>query len=165
MHVDKKAKQNVTQIIEKSFNDKNAKNSSDYRKSLLIVSSWFIENMESNFVSTFLKTLTEIQEILYMTEDNRTTTTVLRLHVSVFLHALHLKINVRGNLKKLTSRKFFGSYYHSLMRHAPLQYRIISGRSVNTEKEEATFSTLKKFAKLTSNHHSNQVSLNILKML
>ena len=63
---------------------------------------------------------------------------------------LFIKINVRGKVKKLTNRKFFGSYYHSLIRHSSQQYQIISGRS------------MKIFTNLTSNHHSDLVFVNAL---
>ena len=36
------------------------------------------------------------------------------------------------------------------MKHAGLQYRIVSGRSANTEKEEAMFRSIKTDTKLTS---------------
>ena len=39
---------------------------------------------------------------------------------------------------------------------------MFSGRSANTEKEEATFNTLKTFTKLTSNHHIQNVIFNSL---
>ena len=44
----------------------------------------------------------------------------------------------------------FGSYYHSLIIHAPQQYRLVSGR---TESEEAIFNAIKVATNLTSNHH------------
>ena len=62
----------------------------------------------------------------------------------------------------LTSRKFSGSYYHSLIKHAPEQYRLFSGRTSNTEKEEATFKSVKMFTNLSSNHHANNVLINAL---
>jgi len=48
------------------------------------------------------------------------------------------------------------------MHHASLQYRIISGRASNTEKEESTFNSLKTFTKHTSNHHPSNIILNAL---
>ena len=71
-------------------------------------------------------------------------------------------MNVRGKLKKLTRRKFFGSYHHSLIRHCPQQYRVISGQTPNTESEEATFNNLKTFTNLTSNHYPDHIVLNAL---
>ena len=70
-----------------------------------------------------------------------------------------LKIHLQGYLKLLTSRKLFGSYYHSLI-HASQRYRLVSGRTSNTEKEEATFNLIKVAANLTSNHHTSNVIVN-----
>ena len=86
----------------------------------------------------------------------------MRLISTSFLHALFLKINIEGKEKSTTERKNFDIYYHSLIRHLCEQYRVFSGRSVNTEKEEATFNTLKTFTNLTSNNHPQNVIFNLL---
>ena len=57
----------------------------------------------------------------------------------------YLKYILPANkLKNLTERKMFRVYCHSLTIHAHQQYRIMSGRTANTEKEEAMFTTIKK---------------------
>ena len=48
------------------------------------------------------------------------------------------------------------------MRHSAEQFRLYSGRSTNTEKEEATFNTLKTFTNLTSNHHTENIIFNAI---
>ena len=40
--------------------------------------------------------------------------------------------------------------------------RVISGRTSNTESEEATFKSLKTFTNRTSNHHPDHIVLNVL---
>ena len=75
---------------------------------------------------------------------------------------LLIQTNIRGKFRKLTARKCFGSYFHSLVRHSALQYRIVSGPTANSEKEEATFNSLKTFTNITSSHHSDQVVTNAL---
>ena len=107
-------------------------------------------------------TLAEIQEILYSPEKERNVVKVLRLHNITFKHAMLLKIHFANKLKKLTERKFFGVYYHSLIIHARQQYRIISGRTANTEKEEAMFTTIKNNTNLTSNHHPDNIISNVI---
>ena len=62
-----------------------------------------------------------------------------------------------GSLKKVTDRKCFGSYYHSLICHAPLHLRIFCGQTINTGQEEATFNKLKTSRNLTSNHHHGHI--------
>ena len=73
------------------------------------------------------------------------------------MHALLLQIHFQGHLKTLTERKIFGAYYHSLIRHASQQYRLFCGRTINAEKEEATFYGLKTSANLTFNHQPDHV--------
>lgn len=115
-----------------------------------------------HFVTKILLTDAKIQEILYKTDKYRSTTSILCLYSLCFQHAMLLKINLQGKLMTLTSWKFFGSYYHSLIKHAPEQYCLFSGRTSNTEKEEATFKSIKMFINLSSNHHPNNVLINAL---
>ena len=161
-HVEKCAKYAVTQAIEKSFNGKEAKNSADYRKSLLILCTFFNERFPNGYLTEILMTLAEIQQILYLQEKDRTVSRILRLHNIIFKHAMLLKIHFANNLKKLTERRFFGVYYHSLTVHARQQYRILSGRTANSEKEEAMFTSIKNNTNLTSNHHPENIISNAI---
>ena len=68
----------------------------------------------------------------------------------IFQHVQIIHIYIRHNLVPLTPQKIFGVYLHAIMKHAGLQYRIVSGRSANTEKEEAMFRSIKTDTKLTS---------------
>ena len=49
---------------------KEAKNGSDYRQSLIIVATWFLQNHPFHFVTDIIITLVEIQEVLYSPETN-----------------------------------------------------------------------------------------------
>ena len=120
------------------------------------------ENHPRHFATEIFTTLVEIQEILYATDQHRNRASILRLQNICFKHAMLLKIHLQGCLKSLTSRKLFGSYYHSLIIHAPQQYRLVSGRTSNTESEEATFNAIKITTNLTSNHHPPNVIVNAL---
>ena len=51
-HVLKKKKKHIRQILDISFNGKNTKNSSDYRKSLLTVNKWLSDN-QLTFLTKF----------------------------------------------------------------------------------------------------------------
>ena len=159
-HLDKELKVKIHDVILSSFNGKEAKNSSDYRKSLLMITNWFLQHHKHHFALKILTTLSEIQEILYLPEIDRTPVTILRLIITCFKHAMLLKIHIDGNVKSLTERKMFGIYYHSLIRHSAEQYRLFSGRTTNTEKEEAMFNPLKTYTKLTSNHQPDNVISN-----
>ena len=48
-HVPKNKKKDVRQILGIPFNGTDAKNSSDYRKSLLTVAKWFSDNLTEHF--------------------------------------------------------------------------------------------------------------------
>ena len=158
--MEKEHKKSFADIINVSFNGKVAKNSSDYRKSILIVTKWFQDNCSNHVFKSIFLTLCETQEILYSPDKNRSPQSVLGLHFILFIHMLWIKINICGKLRKLTARNFFGSYFHSLVRQSAFQYRIVSDCTANTEKEEATFNSLKIFTNITSNHHSDQVVTN-----
>lgn len=51
-HVLKKKKKHIRQILDVSFNGKDTKNSSDYRKTLLTVNKWFSDNQHT-FLTKF----------------------------------------------------------------------------------------------------------------
>ena len=54
----------------------------------------------------------------------------------------------------------WGKYYRGIVCHAPIMYRLISGRSANAELEKRMFHTLKIITKGTSNQHPEHVILN-----
>ena len=101
-----------------------------------------------------------MQELLYSPEKERIIKNILRLYNLTFVHALLIKQYWENDLKILTQRKFFGVYDHSLMIHAREQYRIVSGRTANTEREEAMFTNIKTFANETSNHQPENIISN-----
>ena len=161
-HVPKNKKKDVRQILDITFNGKDAKNSSDYRKSLLTVAKWFSDNLPEHLFNKILMSMCNIQAITYYSGKKRSLQNILRLYSTTFQHALTIKTNLLGNIKGSTSRKFFGSYYHSIVKHSPFQYRLVSGCTSNTEKEESTFNSMKMFTNLASNHHSENIIANAL---
>ena len=160
-HVGKDKKRMVNDVIISTFNGKEAKNSADHR-SLLLLTNWFVSHMKNHFSTNLLETLCKIQEILYLLDEKRNAQKILQLILALFSHAMIIKIHMDGHIKSMSERKFYGIYYHSLIRHSAEQYRLFSGRSSNTEKEEAVFNTLKKFTNLTSNHHPDNMIYNAL---
>ena len=125
-----------------SFNAKEAKNSSDYRKSLLYVSTWLMEFLSNHFVTTPFETLSEIKEILYYSDDERSPQRLLWMTNFILQDILVIHIYIRDNLVFLTPRKIFAVYLHAMMKHAGLQYCKVSSRSANTDKEEAMFTSI-----------------------
>ncbi|XP_057299871.1 uncharacterized protein LOC130630393 [Hydractinia symbiolongicarpus] len=155
-------KKTLLEIIEASFNNKEAKNASDYRRSLLIVTNWALKNLEGHFALKLLISLSKIQEILYLPANRRSMPSILHLIIATHHHAMLIKLHIRGKLTSLTKRKFFGVYYHSIIRHSGTQLRLVSGRTANTEKEEASFNPIKTVTKLTSNNHPENIICNAL---
>ena len=79
--------------------------------------NWFLKNLSDHFTTQILETLCHIQEILYLEDNKRTPLTILSLIITTFKHAILLKAHLQENIKPVSERKFFGIYYHSLVRH------------------------------------------------
>ena len=77
LHLPKENKEKLHDIISSSFNAKEARNGSNYQKSLLYVSTWLIDFLPNHFRTTLFVTLSEIQEISYSTDDERSPQRVL----------------------------------------------------------------------------------------
>ena len=131
-------------------------------ESLLYVSIWLIEFLSNYFATILFVTLSEIKEILYSSDDERSPQRLLRMTNLIFQYVLIIHIYIRDNLVSLTPRKCFGVYLPAIMKHAGLRYRIVCGIGANTEKEEVMFRSIKTDTKLTSNFHSDQLVSNII---
>ena len=160
-HMTSNERKIVIEVIDQSFNSKEARNSSDYRQNVLVVCIFFIQRFSGTYYTEILKKLTEIQELLYLPEKERSATKILWFYNGTFLHTLLIRRHFQNNFKVLTPRKFFGVYYHCQMTHAREQYQIESGRSENSEREEALFTSMKIKTNQTSNHHHHTIISNI----
>ena len=85
LHLPKQKKEKLRDIINSSFNAKEAKNGSDYRKSILYLSTWLIEFLPNHSVPTLFVT-SEIQEISYSSDDERSPQRLLRMTNLIFQH-------------------------------------------------------------------------------
>ena len=164
-HVPKDMRSSFKKIISASYNGKEAKKGADHRESLVYIYKWLMNMLPDHFSTTIFSSMLEIQEILYSPDKNRNCILILHLYLRTFVFSMMIKIHLQGKLKTMTERKFFGTYYHSLTRRAAEQYRLFSGRSPNTEKEEATFNKIKVYTDLTSNHHPENLTLNAVILL
>ena len=153
-------KKKVTDFISAVFNGKDSKRGVDYRTSLIKVCCHFMKEYSESKITEILSTLSEIQKVLYQQESHRTNENILHLYCQTFLQMIVIKINLENNIKSMTKRKFFGKYYHAIISHASDQYRIINGRSSNTESDERHFHTIKDISNNTSNHHPDNVISN-----
>ena len=91
-HVDKAIKKKVQDVIISSFNNKDAKNSADYRRNLLMITNWFQQELPNHFTTQILMTLSEIQELLYLPDNKRNPANILRSIITTYKHAMFLKI-------------------------------------------------------------------------
>ena len=106
-HVPKNKKKDVRRILDISFNGKDAKNSSDYRKSLLIVAKWFSDNLPEHFFNKILLSMCNIQAINYYSEKKRSLQSILRLYPTTFQHALTIKTSLLSNYQRFHCTKIF----------------------------------------------------------
>ena len=89
-----------------------------------------------------LETGVRLSELIYLSDEKQTPRRVLELYNITWLHhelCSKLFQSFHGDMSR---SKFFGSYLHSLVVHAPLQLEIISLRSVNTEIRRDTLTKL-----------------------
>ena len=133
----------------------------DYRASLLKVTHLMKGRLPDDF-QVILDTLAEIQEILYSYDEQCSSRTVLRLYNLTFWHAVMLKIVLGTQMKSLTTCKFYGKYFHGLISHSPLQHRLMSGASMNTEDEERIINKIIRITNTTSSKHPGHVIGNAL---
>ena len=119
----------------------------------------FLNGKINHNALNLLSSLCEIQELLYASEEKRTTRNILRLYNVTFLHANQL-IQSIPIPKSLTTRKLYGQYFHSIIKHSPDQFRLISGSSANAEDEERWFNFVKNITKETSNNYPDNIIVN-----
>ena len=66
------------------------------------------------------------------------------------------------DLHKITREKLYGKYNHNLLVHSPLQYRLVSGKSINCEGEERFFNTIRGITNSTSNYKPGHIIGNVI---
>ena len=133
------------------------------RKKMLLVMTLSLDGIGRK-VLRLLKTLSEVQMILYLCDDQRTAVEVHRPHNSCFEHYILMKEIFRDKLIALTRERLYGKYIHNLLVHAPIQYRFVSGDSINTEDEERQFNEIKNTCKGTTNNKPGHFIANIVQM-
>ena len=138
-HLRPEDRSKVTHLLEILNQGNVVKRFCDKRKMLQVMKGYEIDGN----VSKLLGTLCEIQRILYLGEDFRTPKEILRLYNVCFQHFVTM---IKFDKLKMTREKIYGKYLHNLLVHAPLQYRLVSGDSINysinCEDEERFFKTI-----------------------
>ena len=146
--------------IELSIGSKETKRTFDYRCALIMITNQIRGKVNSK-VQMLLDTLVEIQEIAYSLDAHRTPRSVLRLHNLTWYHAMLCRKLIGFSLKHLTTRKFYGNYFHNITSHAAIQNRLVSGRSANAEEEERVFDTITNITRTTTSYHASHITGNI----
>ena len=143
------------------FGSKDSKRRVDYRAALVKTTAYLRQNhLLSEDKLQVLDTLTEMQRILYSSDEKRTPQLILCYYNQSWYHAILLK-QLMSQPKKLTQRKLFGVYFHDLTTHGGLMLRLISGQAANAEEDERIFHRIKAITKKTSNYSNNQVIPNL----
>lgn len=65
----------------------------------------------------------------------------------------------------MKTRKFYGTYFHDLTAHAPLQLRLVSSKTAHTEEEECMLNTVKSITASTLNGHPGHIIGNLFILL
>ena len=162
-HLKLKDKIKVQEMLTAYSDEKQKKRCCDKRKFLLQLTISLYHKIDGN-VHRLLKSLCEIQRILYLGDDFRTANEILRLHNMCFEHFCLLKqvIPIENLSPKMSREKMYGKYQHNLLVHAPLQYRLVSGDSINCEDEERFFHSIRDITKSTTNNWPGHVIGNLI---
>lgn len=162
-HLKPRDKETFKNYFDTYKGEKDQKRCCDWRKILLQLTQMLHFKIDG-LVHRLFRTLTEIQRILYLDDDYRNAKEILRLHNSCFEHFILLKklISDQKLSKKMTKEKLYGKYCHNLLVHAPIQYRLVSGKSINVENEERFFNAIKNITRNTSNKTPGHLIGNII---
>ena len=162
-HLNISDKQKFAERLQVYHSEKDKKRCCDKRKILLQMTHFLCYKINGK-VHILLKTLSEMQRILYLGDDMCTSKNILRFHSCVFEHFILLKdVIPRENLSDKMSRdRLFGKYQHNLCVRDPLQYRLINGETINCEDEERCFNLMKNITKETSNNKPGHLIGNLI---
>jgi len=112
----------------------------DYRRALLQLTVLLCNaNIDvPQEVKELLLTFCEMMGTYYSYDDTRTPKQVLRLYNLALRYSIAVK-DVLTPPKTISRRRLYGLYYHSIVNHAPLLYRLICLRSTSAELFERYF--------------------------
>lgn len=130
----------------------------DYRKATILFSNLFDKTCPDPDLHSLFNTAVQICDLVYSRETSRCQRTLLRLHNLTLQHAVQC-VDMFYSISKV---KMFGSYFQSLVVHAPVLYRLVALRSVNSELQERMFNTCNDITLTTSNRHTSGILNDIL---
>ncbi|CAG2220767.1 unnamed protein product [Mytilus edulis] len=154
---DKKLQKELEEFSKHTIGDKNQIKGSDARLYLVKLSHFLASSQQTDpSIRQMIDSLLEITNISYSKYNTRSPKQILRLYNQSFLLAINCR-NVVGVPSKMTSRKFFGSHFHSVSIHLAEVQRIFNLRSLVTEQEERCFGDLRRISENTSNRQPKTV--------
>ena len=160
-HLSDKERKAMEDTRDMCLGSKDSKRGVDYRAALIKTAAFLnLNQLLSDKPWQILQTLSEMQRILYSSDDNRCPSQILRYYNQSWYHAILLNDLARPT-KKLTMRKMIGVYYHDFTCHAGLMLRLISGQSSNAEEDERIFHHIKKITKQTTNYSPGHLVPNV----
>ena len=143
-----------------TIGDKKQIKGSDARLYAIKLSKFIaMKHREGKISECFLNlvnSLVEIIQISYASEKSRNQRQILRLFNQCFLFAT-LSKSIFSKPSKMTTRKFFGSHFHSITIHIPETFRLFCLRSIIPEQEERSFGDLRQISLRTSNRQAKYV--------
>ena len=157
---DENCREKLVEAVTLTTGKKETKRAVDFRCSLL-TTSLYVQGTASSSVQSLLDTMVDMQDILYKEDKHRSPRLILRYHNSSWYHLTLCRSIIGFNLKSKTVRKFYGTYLHDLTAHAPLQLRLVSGRTSSAEEKERTFNTVKSITNTTSSYRPAHIISNI----
>eukprot|EP00731_Ephydatia_muelleri_P037220 Em0421g1a len=140
---------------------KETKRACDYRHTAILLLMNLLKYDGQSPLCLIFRTIVEMSDIMYSSEDKRTTRSIFRFYNLTWLHAMTCT-EVMYTPRNMTPEKFFGAYFHALSSHAAQQYEVVCLKSVNTENEERILGMASKIATTTSNRKPENVLPNIL---
>ncbi|VDI34882.1 Hypothetical predicted protein [Mytilus galloprovincialis] len=148
-----------------TIGDKNQIKGSDARLFLVKLAQFTSDlhgngKLEDNIMQ-LINSLVEVVNISYLPSESRTPKIILRLYNQALIFGMVCR-NVIGKPSKMTSRKFYGSHFHSVTVHLPNTLRIFSLRSVHTEQEERCFGDLRRISEMTTNRQPKWIADNAM---
>ena len=148
-HLNEEETKAFDEVIETVLKSKDKQRGCDYRLCSIILAI-NLGRCARISIQKLLYTLAEMTGLIYDDAENRTPRYILRLHNVTFMHSMVYQKVFKKPLK-LTVRKAFGIYWHSITSHIPLVARIISPSSTHTENEERFFNSINSISRTTSN--------------
>ena len=115
------------------------------------------------FLFEILRTLAEMQRIMYSGESRRTPKQILRYNLVAFKHYMQCpQLFKKKQSLKITKRRMYGKYYHNLITHAGLSLRIFSGQTSHVERQEGCFGKMKLISKQACSKQANKFEVDMI---